>query len=76
MMMQLITSSASEFPVGTFNVENTYDYVYPVGNTLSGKPILNVGGATRSGWAWVRGTTTSAEPHEGSRWRVPGRVPG
>lgn len=45
MMMQLITSSASEFPVGTFNVENTYDYVYPVGNTLSGKPILNVGGA-------------------------------
>ena len=45
MMMQLITSSASEFPVGTFNVENTNDYVYPVGNTLSGKPILNVGGA-------------------------------
>lgn len=49
MMMQLITSSASEFPVGTFNVENTYDYVYPVGNTLSGKPILNVGGAAPLG---------------------------
>lgn len=45
MIMQLITASSSEFPVGTFNVENTYDYVYPVGNTLSGKPILNVGGA-------------------------------
>lgn len=45
MMIQLITTSSSEFPAGTFDVENTYDFVYPAGKTLSGKPILNVGGA-------------------------------
>lgn len=45
MMIQLATSSGSTFPSGTFALENSYDFLYPAGTTLSGKPILNVGGA-------------------------------
>ncbi len=44
LMVQLISGS-EKFPTGTFDMESSYDYLYPVGKTQSGKPIINIGGA-------------------------------
>lgn len=67
MMIQLCTDANTQFPVGKFALENSYDYLYPQGQTLSGKPIVNAGGADALGlgvgtWYFNIGLNDEGQP--------------